>query len=398
LTPSATPPAPTFDPANPGHWKLSVLLQGICVPEELAREFEAATGVAVTARLLLEFPKNLLCLAQVHVGNCAAGPGGIELAATAEGWELRRGKESISIQIRPPLVAGLAGRAARIGDSVVVDLSREAWGARLRAHYGFSASHLESAPQTIEPVLDAIEEVARKRTLGGIHVLAYDDPALPDARSALARLAPLFEAIHRNFATALAVETWPPEGVAVLEAAYAAGMDILCLHLGAFQARQAAQLVEGRSGLSNERYELAFAAAGEILESGALKSAVFVGEDAAPEAFQRGLRKLLKDGAVPLLWPVASALPGAWARAAAVLREAALLFEKSGVGLSRVQESSLQLPPAELRYFHPEQKALVGGLASAAGTGLGRAAQRNLSALRRHLRVRGSGDASGHGE
>ncbi len=391
-------PAPAFDPANPGHWKLAVLLEGIRVPEELAREFEAATGVAVTARLLLEFPKGLLCLAHLRVGDCAAGLGSIQLAASGEAWELRRGEESISVQIRPPLVSGLAGRAARIGDSIVVDLSGEGWGARLRAHYGFSAGHLESAPRTIEPVLDAIEEVARRRTLGGIHVLAYDDPALPDGRSALSMLAPLFEAIHRNFATALAVETWPPEGVGVLETAYAAGMDILCLHLGAFQARHAAELVEGRSELSNERYELAFAAAGEILESGAIKSAVFVGEDAAPEAFQRGLKKLFKEGAVPLLWPLAGAAPGAWARAAQALSEAAVLFEKSGVGLSRVQESSLQLPPAELRYFHPRQKSVVGGLASAAGTGLGRAAQRNLSALRRHLRVRGSGDASGHGE
>ncbi|MEW6777766.1 MAG: hypothetical protein AB1405_15825, partial [Bdellovibrionota bacterium] len=364
----------------------ALLSEGLFLSDQLAAEFERAAGVAVTSRLFLELPKNLLCLARVHVGAPGEKAGSrAELVATSSGWNVRREKAETGVTVRPPIESALAGRVLRIGDYVLCDLSRGSFGAALRAHYGMPAEHAEAAPHTADPLLDALETVCRKRTIAAVHLLAYDDPRLPDRESPLSRFAPLFEAIHKNFATAVSIETWPPEGVGVLEQAYAAGLDLLTIPSIAHAGKRAAAAVPERENLSTQRYELAFEAAGEVFEGGAVKSPLLSSAQ-ADESLSRDAKWLAKKGAVPLLW----VKPGtSWNEAAALHRELALALEGSGLNFSRVVDSCLQIPPSELKYFHPKQKTLVGAMGSVAQTGLGRAAQRNLSALRRHLRVRG---------
>lgn len=388
---------PAFDPANSGHWKLQILLTGVEVSAALAREFESATGVPVTRRLLIELPRKVRVLANVHVSSSENSGKEIRpsLDAGENGWFLRFRGGEIPLTVRPPIEISLRGRVLHINDYIICDLSHETWGTGFRAHFGFPPEHIEAAPLTMDPVLDAIEEVARSRTLRGIHLICYGDPQFSDEKSAIHVRGELFEAIQRNFATVLSLETWPPETVAALEAAYATGIDQLYLNLGAAKHSDAKALVPERTNLSAERYNCAFDSALEIFEGGSIKSALFLDSSADTAGFERAVSRLLKDKIVPLPWVRPDASPKAWEHTAGLLSAAATAMEKSKVNLARVDEWALQLPPAELRYFHPEQKQILGGLQSAATTGIGRAAQRNLSAIRRHLRVRGESDSSG---
>lgn len=393
--------APAFDAGNPGHWKLELLLSGLSIPADLAEEFEMATGVPVTQRLLLELPRDVLCLAYTHVESAGepASPFRVQLVASDEGWRLRRGELETPVTVRPPIETEMWGRVIRIDDYVICDLSDREWGGRFRSHYGLRLEHTQSAPRTADPLLDAIESVARRRTLRGVHVIAYEDPSLPDARMPLVRLAPTFHAIHRNFACALTFEGYPPDGVAAIETAYAGGADQLAFHFGGEPWRSE----EEKEHLPARRYENALHAAREVFESGALKSALFFSASGADVDTANEAKKLLQSGVVPLLWagkpwPARDAGEQGWQAAAALLREVAIGFEGAKVNLARVKDRALQIPPSELRFFHPTQKAIVAGLQGAANTGWGRAAQRNLSALRRHLRVRGSGIITGEDE
>lgn len=393
--------APVFDAENPGHWKLELLLSGLSIPADLAEEFELATGVPVTQRLLLELPRDVLCLAYTHVESTddAPSPFRCQLIASDEGWRLRRGDLETPVTVRPPIETELWGRVIRIDDYVICDLSDREWGARFRSHYGLRLEHTQSAPRTADPLLDAIESVSRRRTLRGVHVIAYEDPALPDARMALVRLAPVFHAIHRNFACALIFEGYPPDGVGAIETAYAGGADQLAFHFGGESNRTE----EEEQHMPKIRYDNALYSAREVFESGALQSARFFGAAAAEQALAGELVPLLETGVVPLLWagkpwPPRDAGEGSWRAAAALLREAALAFEGTKVNLARVKDRALQIPPSELRFFHPKRKAIIAGLQGAANTGWGRAAQRNLSALRRHLRVRGGAPFRGENE
>lgn len=382
-------PTPAFDPANAGHWKLALLLEGVAVDAALAEEFEMATGVPVTKRLLLQLAKGVSCLARVRIRRTsAAGMPSVSLVATEEGWALEREGASLPVKVRPPIESALRGRVLRIHDYVVVDLSNERWGAAFRQHYGFPEEHDETAPRTVDPVLDAVSQVARSRTLRGVHVLAYRDPNVEDGTSPMVALANLFQGIHRNFATALSLECWPPNGVGALEIAYGSGVDMLYLNPASLAEATGVAASAERGRFLRSRFESVFESANEIFESGSVKSALLLERGNVPRITEE-FDRLLRQRAVPLLWPSPRGERPSWEEGAAILAHAALALEPDSINLGRVEERVLQLPPSELRFFHPEGRPIRKGLQNAADTGLGRVAQRNLSALRRHLRVRG---------
>jgi hypothetical protein len=211
---------------------------------------------------------------------------------------------------------------------------------------------------------------------------------------------PYVRAIKRQFDTLVAVQLQPPRDNRWIDHFYAIGVDALSYSVQIHDPQTLAKHCVGRAvHVGRERYYDALAHAASVFPSGTVWSDLIVGLE-PPESTLQGIDTLVAMGVLPVLsvfrplgdtelhdypLPTAHDVAPVFAHLFRRVREAR-------INMNWVRDLSFALTPLEARYFADGETA-PGGLSQLYRSKLGNMAVRNLSRLRRRLRVRQVSDS-----
>ena len=278
---------------------------------------------------------------------------------------------------------------------------------------GFSGSGKEcrfcdAATQGVDrnepiPIEDVIETV-RAAFADGIIEFVYLHIGYVDSEDAGVKfLEPYIRAIKRHFDTLIAVQLQPPRDDRWIDYIYAIGVDALSYSVQIHDEKILRTLCEGRAEqVGRQRYYDALAHAAEIFPNGTVWSDLIVGLEPA-ESTLSGIDALVDIGVLPVL-SVFRPLSDTELRdrpmpqTSEVTPVFAHLFDRvrtAGINMNWVRDLSFAVTPFEARFFSESDDVVPSGLGPLYRSKLGNMAVRNLSRLRRRLRVRQVSDSYG---
>jgi len=212
---------------------------------------------------------------------------------------------------------------------------------------------------------------------------------------------PYVRAIKRQFDTLVAVQLQPPRENRWIDHFYAIGVDALSYSVQIHDPDLLAKHCEGRAvEVGRERYYEALAHAATIFPSGTVWSDLIVGLE-PPESTVQGIDTLVGMGVLPVL-SVFRPLGDTELRDHPIpsVEDVAPVFahlfhrvREARINMNWVRDLSFAVTPLEARYFADDAAAGGGGLSQLYRSKLGNLAVRNLSRLRRRLRVRQVSDS-----
>jgi hypothetical protein len=214
-------------------------------------------------------------------------------------------------------------------------------------------------------------------------------------------LEPYVNAIKRHFDTLVAVQGEPPPSNRWIDRTYAMGVDALSYSIEIHDAELLRRHAGERTGqVGRERYYEALAYAATVFPSGTVWSDLIVGLEPA-ESTMAGVDALVAMGVLPvlsLLRPVDDPLlrDHPLPRADEVAPVFAHLFNavrQSRINMHWVRDLSFAVTPFEARFFAGEAERAAVAAHPFYRSRLGTMAARNLSRLRRRLRVRKVSDS-----
>jgi len=211
---------------------------------------------------------------------------------------------------------------------------------------------------------------------------------------------PYVRAIKRQFDTLVAVQLQPPRDNLWIDHFYAIGVDALSYSVQIHDPETLARHCEGRVvQVGRERYYEALAHAASVFPNGTVWSDLIVGLEPLESTLQ-GIDTLVGMGVLPVLsvfrplgdielrdHPLPSAMD-----VAPVFAHLFHRVREARINMNWVRDLSFAVTPLEARFF-AEGDAAAGGLSQLYRSKLGNIAVRNLSRLRRRLRVRQVSDS-----
>ena len=214
-------------------------------------------------------------------------------------------------------------------------------------------------------------------------------------------LEPYVRAVKRHFDTLVAVQVQPPQHDAWIDRTYAMGVDALSYSVEIHDPELLQRHCAGRAAhVGRDRYYEALAHAATVFPSGTVWSDLIVGLEPAASTIA-GIDRLVGLGVLPVLSlfrPLDDALLSdhPLPEADAVAPVFAHLFNAvrtARISMHWVRDLSFAVTPIEARFFADEEARAAAGLGSFYRSRLGSLAARNLSRLRRRLRVREVSDS-----
>lgn len=251
------------------------------------------------------------------------------------------------------------------------------------------------------PVQDVIDTVRAAFAEGAVEFAYLHIGYLEGEDAGLGFLEPYVRAIKRHFDTLVAVQLQPPQHDVWIDRTYAMGVDALSYSVEIHDPELLQRHCSGRAAqVGRQRYYDALAHAASVFPSGTVWSDLIVGLEPV-ESTIAGIDALVGLGVLPVLSlfrPLDEALlrDHPLPAAAAVAPVFAHLFNavrKARINMHWVRDLSFAMTPIEARFFADEEARASAGLGTFYRSRLGNLAARNLSRLRRRLRVRQVSDS-----
>lgn len=393
---------------NPGALKLDLALRGARLGAgvgnhpDLAALAAQAEGAARSLELVL--PEEVWVCAPI--GGVQTSP--FELRAEGDVFVVDGDGQRCEVRIIPPPTfygqttrAGVPMRqvGAAYGGYLAIDpAAGGAIGPRPLACDVCDEADPGAAEPTPLAVNDVVETVRAAFAEGAVEFV-YLHTARPDDDSAgVEFIEPYVRAIKRHFDTLVAVQLAPPRENRWIDRAYAMGVDGISYAVGIHdEATLARHCPRRMARVGRERYYEALRHAAAIFPSGTVWSDLVVGVESA-ESTIAGIDALVGIGVLPVL----SIFRGAGAgepplpRAADVAPLFAHLFHAvrdARINMHWVRDLSFAVTPIEARFFAGDEARASVGTGQFYRSRLGALAARNLSRLRRRLRVRQVSDS-----
>jgi len=377
--------------ANPALLKLELALRGVALGSGVRDHPDMATWHAAGADpapvLDLVLAEDVWVSVPIVEADAERAP--FELRTAGEAFVVSRGAEPAhEVRIIPP--PRFYGQATRAGLPM----------GRIGRAYG---GHLAISPQGDPPlpVADVVETVRAAFAEGAVELVYLLMGPCEGEDAGAEFLEPYVRAIKRHFDTLVAVQLEPPRAVTWVDRTYAMGVDALSyaieLHDPAWWARYAGARAQR---IGRERTDAALARAAGIFPSGTVWSDLVVGLE-PPESTIAGIDALVGLGVVPVLTLPRPLDPGARRDLpVADLHGVAPIFahlfhavRTARINMHWVRDLSFAVTPLEARFFVDEATRSGLGFGQFYRSRLGALAARNLSRLRRRLRVRQVSDS-----
>lgn len=249
-------------------------------------------------------------------------------------------------------------------------------------------------------VADVVETVGEAFAEGAVELVYLHVGGRDSEDAGVGFLEPYVHGIKRHFDTLIAVQADPPADNRWIDRTYAMGVDALSYSIEVHDPALLQRYCNGRSQpVARERYYDALRYAASIFPSGTVWSDLIVGLE-PPASTIAGIDALVGMGVLPVLslsrptedvalhhgtLPAADEISPVFAHLFNAVRGAK-------INMNWVRDLSAAVTPLDARFFSPDGAALsVGG--QFYRTRIGGLAARNLSRMRRRLRVRKVSDS-----
>lgn len=253
------------------------------------------------------------------------------------------------------------------------------------------------------PVDDVVDTVRAAFADGAIEFVYFHMGYIDGEDAGVQFIEPYVRAVKRHFDTLVAVQLQPPRDNRWIDYIYAIGVDAISYSVQIHDAQILEKICAGRTQhVGRRRYYDALAHAAAIFPNGTVWSDLIIGLEPL-ESSVAGIDALVAIGVLPVL-SVFRPLDDTELRdhpmptAEEVAPVFAHLFEgvrKAGINMNWVRDLSFAITPFEARFFSDPNAAEPGGLGPLYRSKVGNIAVRNLSRLRRRLRVRRVSDSYG---
>jgi len=259
---------------------------------------------------------------------------------------------------------------------------------------------IETPESVFAPTVDEVAEVVRAAFAEGAAEFVYFNLGYTGTEDAgILFLEPYIRAVKRNFDTVVALQLHPPAHDRWINHSYAIGVDALNYSLEVNDPDILEQVFPGRAQrIGRARYYEALRHAAAIFPRGTVWSELIVGFEPLDSTL-RGIDALTAIGVLPVL-SLSRQTPGAPVSQELPLAEIAPVYEhlfhavrKARVNMGWVRDLSFAITPLEARFFAGNDARVSVALQQFYRSRLGNLAARNLSRLRRRLRVRRVSDS-----
>jgi hypothetical protein len=250
-------------------------------------------------------------------------------------------------------------------------------------------------------IADVVETIGAAFAEGAVEFVYFHIGYIDGEDAGVAFLEPYVQAIKKHFDTLVAVQLQPPRSDRWIDRTYAMGVDALSYSIEIHDPELLRQYCEGRAQyVGRERYYEALRYAASIFPSGTVWSDLIVGLE-PPQSTMTGIDTLVGMGVLPVLslfrpledtqlrdhpLPVTGDVAPVFAHLFTAVRQAK-------INMHWVRDLSFAVTPLEARFFTEEGRNAVGMSGQFYRTRLGGLAARNLSRMRRRLRVRKVSDS-----
>jgi len=253
------------------------------------------------------------------------------------------------------------------------------------------------------PVEDVVDTVRAAFADGAIEFVYLHIGYVDSEDSGVRFIEPYVRAIKRHFDTLVAVQLHPPRDDRWIDYTYAIGVDAISYSIEIHNEEILEKVCSGRVELvGRQRYYDALTHAAQVFPNGTVWSDLILGLEPTESTIE-GVDALVAIGVLPVLSlfrPLSDTdlrdhpMPNA----VDVAPVFAHLFDRvssAGINMNWVRDLSFAVTPFEARFFSGAAAAAPGGLGTLYRSKLGNLAIRNLSRLRRRLRVRQVSDSYG---
>jgi hypothetical protein len=251
------------------------------------------------------------------------------------------------------------------------------------------------------PVADVVDTVRAAFAEGAVEFVYLHIGYLEGEDAGIEFLEPYVRAIKRHFDTLVALQLQPPQANAWIDRTYAMGVDALSYSIEIHDPELLQQHCAGRAAhVGRQRYYDALRHAAAVFPSGTVWSDLIVGLEPAASTMA-GIDALVEIGVLPVLSlfrPLDDTqlrdhpLPSA-DEVAPIFAHLFNAVRKARINMHWVRDLSFAMTPIEARFFADDDARAAAGLGSFYRSRLGGLAARNLSRLRRRLRVRQVSDS-----
>ncbi len=400
---------------NPGLLKLDLAIRGVSLDQSLRNRrdlfHEPSVRGPIARCLELVLPGEVLVSAPADEAFTADSP--YRLTQDAKGFYLETDGERSEVGIvAPPSYYRKKTRAGtpmwRVGSSygpyiAINPASRCAFSAR-GSHCRFCDVSNQGVDRT-EPISveDVVETVRAAFADGAIEFVYLHIGYIEGDDSGVQFIEPYVRAIKRHFDTLVAVQLQPPREDRWIDHLYAIGVDAVSYSIQIHDEHLLAEMCAGRvEQVGRQRYYDALAHAASIFPNGTVWSDLIIGLEPA-ESTQSGIDTLVAMGVLPVL-SVFRPLSDIDLRDHPMpsIEDVAPVFThlfkrvlEAGINMNWVRDLSFAVTPFEARFFADSDTPIPSGLGPLYRSKLGNMAVRNLSKLRRRLRVRQVSDSYG---
>lgn len=401
--------------ANPGYLKLALATHGVRLDAGARAQLASVSRAPwvrdyVTRSLELLLPEDVWVSVPVEEEFTAASP--FALIAEDGRFFLAREGERVEVRVVPPpaFYAQTTSRGtpmwrvATVYGGFVAINPAAACGFSLR---GVPCQFCELGTKTMPDAaftlrVPEVVETVRAAFAEGAAEFVYFNVGYVDAEDGgIEMLQPYIRAVKRNFDTLVAVQLHPPKSNAWIDQTYAMGVDALSYSVEIHDAELLARHCAGRvQYIGRARYYEALRYAATIFPSGTVWSDLIVGLE-PPESTMRGIDTLTAMGVLPVLslfrplagtqlcdhpLPVVDEVAPVYAHLFHSVRQAK-------INMGWVRDLSFAITPLEARFFAADDARMAVAMQQFYRSRLGTLTARNLSRLRRRLRVRKVGDS-----
>jgi hypothetical protein len=250
-------------------------------------------------------------------------------------------------------------------------------------------------------VADVIETVGAAFAEGAVEFVYFHIGYIEGEDAGVTFLEPYVQAIKKHFDTLVAVQLQPPVSNRWIDHTYAMGVDALSYSVEIHDADLLRQYCEGRTQyVGRERYYEALRYAASIFPNGTVWSDLIVGLEPAASTMA-GIDALVALNVLPVLslfrpledTPLRDHPPPATEEVAPVFAHLFNAVRRARINMNWVRDLSFAVTPLEARFFSDDAQAALGMSSQFYRSRIGGLAARNLSRMRRRLRVRKVSDS-----
>jgi hypothetical protein len=397
---------------NPGLLKLDLAIRGTRVERALLcdREVFRVPTVRdyVTRGLEIILPEDVSV--NVPVGETFTDDSPYLLRSEGDGYVVLGDRERCEVRIVPqPRFYGEKTRSGipmwQVGTAYAGYLAINPASGCIFVRRGVPCRFCDIATRAVArdaplPVADVVETVRAAFAEGVIEFVYLHIGYMEGEDAGVQFLEPYVRAIKRHFDTLVAVQLQPPRDDQWIDRTYAMGVDALSYSVEIHDAGLLTHHCPGRAqDVGRNRYYEALHHAAAVFPSGTVWSDLIVGLE-PPESTMEGIDTLVGMGVLPVLslfrplddtqlhghpLPTAHDVAPVFSHLFSAVRQAR-------INMHWVRDLSFAVTPLEARFFADGDARLM-GLSHFYRSRLGTMAARNLSRLRRRLRVRQVSDS-----